>query len=139
MQNHVINMGKQPIILLWLLTSARMDKPSGCSRLACFQIDLYLCHWRRKWQPTPVFLPGESHGQKSLVGYSPWGHKESDTAEQLTHNTQAVSVVKHSEYYACCQLTRQVIQYALCIMNCILCIPILLLLLLRTVCIPGKA
>ena len=37
--------------------------------------------WRRKWQPTPVFLPGKSHGQKSLVGYSPWGHKVSDTAE----------------------------------------------------------
>ena len=34
--------------------------------------------WRRKWQPTPVFLPGEFHGQRSLVGYSPWGHKESD-------------------------------------------------------------
>ena len=33
---------------------------------------------RRKWQPTPVFLPGESHGQRSLVGYSPWGHKDSD-------------------------------------------------------------
>ena len=33
--------------------------------------------WRRKWQPTPVFLPGESHGQKSLEGYSPWGHKKS--------------------------------------------------------------
>ena len=31
--------------------------------------------WRRKWQPTPVFLPGESHGQRSLVGYSPWGHE----------------------------------------------------------------
>jgi len=31
--------------------------------------------WRRKWQPTPVFLPGESHGQRSLVGYSPRGHK----------------------------------------------------------------
>ena len=31
--------------------------------------------WRRKWQPTPGFLPGESHGQRSLVGYSPWGHK----------------------------------------------------------------
>ena len=42
-------------------------------------------HWRRKWQPTPVFLPGESHGQRSLVGYSPWGHKESDTTECLTH------------------------------------------------------
>ena len=32
--------------------------------------------WRRKWQPTPVFLPGESHGQRSLVGYSPWGGKD---------------------------------------------------------------
>ena len=31
--------------------------------------------WRRKWQPTPVFLPGEAHGQRSLMGYSPWGHK----------------------------------------------------------------
>jgi len=31
--------------------------------------------WRRKWQPTPVFLPGEFHGQKSLVGYNPWGPK----------------------------------------------------------------
>ena len=34
-----------------------------------------------KWQPTPVFLPGKSHGQRSLVGYSPWGHKESDMTE----------------------------------------------------------
>ena len=39
--------------------------------------------WRRKWQPSPVLLPGKSHGQRSLVGYSPWGHKESDTTEQL--------------------------------------------------------
>jgi len=31
--------------------------------------------WRRAWQPTPVFLPGESHGQRSLVGYSLWDHK----------------------------------------------------------------
>ena len=39
--------------------------------------------WRRKWQPTPVFLPGESHGWRSLVGYSPRGCKESDTTEWL--------------------------------------------------------
>ena len=39
--------------------------------------------WRRKWQPTAVFLPGKFYGQRSLVGYSPWGHKESDTTEQL--------------------------------------------------------
>ena len=39
--------------------------------------------WRRAWQPTPVFLPRESHGQRSLGGYSPWGHKESDATWQL--------------------------------------------------------
>ena len=39
--------------------------------------------WRKDWLPTPVFLPGEFHGQRSLVGCSPWGHKESDTTEQL--------------------------------------------------------
>ena len=39
--------------------------------------------WRRKWHPTPVLLPGKSHGQRSLVGYSPWGRKESDTTERL--------------------------------------------------------
>ena len=44
--------------------------------------------WRREWQPTPVFLPGEFHGQKSLEGYSPWGHKESDTKEQLSTHAQ---------------------------------------------------
>ena len=40
--------------------------------------------WRRKWQPTPVFLSGESNGQRSLAGYSPGGRKESDMTEQLT-------------------------------------------------------
>ena len=40
--------------------------------------------WRRAWQPTPVFLPGESHGQRSLEGYSPRSHKESDMIEQLS-------------------------------------------------------
>ena len=39
--------------------------------------------WRRKWQPTPVFMPGKSHGPRSLVGYSPWDHKESDMTERL--------------------------------------------------------
>ena len=43
--------------------------------------------WRRKWHPTPVFLPGESHGQRSLVGYSPWGCKELDrTKNSHTQN-----------------------------------------------------
>ena len=40
--------------------------------------------WRRKWQPIPVFLPGESHRQRNLADYSPWGHNELDTTEQLS-------------------------------------------------------
>jgi len=40
--------------------------------------------WRKAWQPTPVCLPGESNGQRSLAGYSPWGCKESDTTERLS-------------------------------------------------------
>ena len=47
--------------------------------------------WRRAWQPTPVFLPGESHGQRSLVGCSPWGRKESDTTEWLSTRRKATS------------------------------------------------
>ena len=54
----------------------------------CHYVPIYLpwsdrTSWRRKWQPTPVLLPGESHGGKSLVGYSSWGRKESDTTEWL--------------------------------------------------------
>jgi len=44
--------------------------------------------WRREWQPTPVFLPGEFHGQRSLEGYSLWGRKELDAIEQLTHTCE---------------------------------------------------
>ena len=58
------------------------------------------CPWvqkiprRRKWPPTAVFLPGAFRGQRSMVGYSPWGCKESDTTEQLTH----CSVLQFSVY-----------------------------------------
>ena len=43
--------------------------------------------WRRKWQPTPVFLPREFHAQRSLAGYSSWDHKESDMTEQQSIHT----------------------------------------------------
>ena len=46
--------------------------------------------WRRKWQPTPVFLPAESHGQRRLAGYSPWGHKESDRTDQRTKRNEVL-------------------------------------------------
>ena len=45
--------------------------------------------WRREWLPTPVVLPGKPHGQRSLVGYSPWGRKELDATEWLTHFTES--------------------------------------------------
>ena len=48
--------------------------------------------WRRKWQPTPVFLPGKSHEQRSLAGYSPWGCTESDTTEATWHTHEYTSM-----------------------------------------------
>ena len=45
----------------------------------------------RKWQSVPVFLPGKFHGQRNLVGHSPWGHKELDTTEQLSTHGHTVS------------------------------------------------
>ena len=45
---------------------------------------------RKEWHPTPVFLPGESYEQRSLVSYSPWGRKESDITEQLTLSLRTV-------------------------------------------------
>ena len=54
--------------------------------------------WRRKWQPTPVLLPGQSHGQRSLEGYSSWGGKESDTTQQLSIYTFYVYKVYEKFY-----------------------------------------
>ena len=55
--------------------------------------------WRRKWQPTPVLLPGKSHRQRSLVDYSPWGRKELDTTERLhfhfSHKPGVKSALSH--------------------------------------------
>ena len=53
--------------------------------------------WRKKWQPTLVFLPREFHGQRSLVGYSPWGGKEMDTTEQVTISFQLLIKAHHKQ------------------------------------------
>ena len=50
------------------------------------RLDLWVGKGDKKWQPTPVFLPEKFHGQRSLVGYSPWGRKELDAAEQQPEN-----------------------------------------------------
>ena len=67
------------------------DKSAGqCRRHRRWRFDPWggKMPWRRKWQPTPVFLPGESHGQKSPMGYSPRGCKELDTTEWLSRQAQ---------------------------------------------------
>ena len=56
-------------------------------------LQCYSSLWKRKRQPTPIFLPGEFHGQRSLAGYSPWGRKESDTMKQLTHVLSSVFII----------------------------------------------
>ena len=56
--------------------------------------------WRREWLPAPVFWPGESQGQRSLAGYSPWGYKESDTTEPLSiHMHTHTCTHRHTHIY----------------------------------------
>ena len=70
----------------------KKKKKSACQcRRPSFHPSVGKIPWRRKWQPTPVFLPGCSHGQSSLAGYSPWGCKESDTTEH-THTTHCTGL-----------------------------------------------
>ena len=76
-----------PLCCCTKLRSVRADCPGHIAALLfspCFCNDA----WTKKWQPTPVFLPGEPHGQSTLAGYSPRGYKESDTTGRLTHSLQ---------------------------------------------------
>ena len=59
----------------------RLQSMASLSWIRLSDFTFTFVHWRRKWQPTPVFLPGESQGQESLVGFRLWGHTESDTTE----------------------------------------------------------
>ena len=75
--------------ILWDFPGGASGKESACQcrrhKRHGFNPWVRKIPWRRVWQPTPVFLPGESHRQRSLASYSPWGCKESDTIERLTH------------------------------------------------------
>ena len=83
--NHLLDLKAQRDIFLihWYpckcFPGGSVVKESACQ---CRRLGLNLwvgkIPWRRKWQPSSVFLPGKSHGQRHLVGYSPWGRKESD-------------------------------------------------------------
>ena len=75
-----------PSGLLWCISGKVSTCQSRKHKREGFDPHVRKVPWRRKWQPTPVFLPGKSHGQRSLSGYSPWGHKEPDTTEWLNNN-----------------------------------------------------
>ena len=87
--NKIKEMATHSSILAWKIPW--MEEPGrpqsmGSQRVGhdwATSLSFTFMHWRRKWQPTPVFLPGKSHGWKSMVGYSPWGRKESDMTERL--------------------------------------------------------
>ena len=61
--------------------------------------------WRRAWQPTPVFLPEESHGQRSLAGYSPWGRTESGTTEATERSAAHTEVFHEHTGHICPSLS----------------------------------
>ena len=78
------------IITVWYIGSSQVslvvkNPPASASRWKRHRFNPWIrkMPWRRVQQPTPVFLPGESHGQKSLVDYSRWGRREMDTTEQV--------------------------------------------------------
>ena len=82
----IISVVDKPLSPQWLprwLSSK--ESTCQCRRCQNHRFDPWVrkIPWSRKWQPTPIFLPGESHGQRSLVGCSPWGGEESDTTERL--------------------------------------------------------
>ena len=74
--------------ICWSFPGGASEKESACqcniSKRPRFDPWVGKMPWRRKGQPTPVFLPGKSHAQRSLVGYSPWGCKESDMTEHFS-------------------------------------------------------
>ena len=72
---------------LWWISG----KESACQCRRCRRLRFHpwvgKIPWRKKWQPSPVFMPGKSYRQRSLGGYSPWDHKELDTTEGLSRHT----------------------------------------------------
>ena len=75
--SHLVSHHERVLICLFMLPSWLSGKESTCQCRRCmFDPWIRKIPWRRKWQPTPVFLPGKSYGQRSLAGCSPWSHKE---------------------------------------------------------------
>ena len=94
------------IKLIWFATAGVVGLPrwlsgkeSACqSRRHGFSPWVGKIPWRRKWQSIPVFLPGKSHGQRNLAGYTPGAHKESDTTQWLNNKTPLILMTNTCSY-----------------------------------------
>ena len=90
------------------------------SRTQLKRLSMHACmYWRRKWQPTPVFLPGESQGQKSLVGCHLWGLTELGTTE-VTQQQQQHAFIAYRSLRNCGKETKNSIANRLCSPKCML-------------------
>ena len=97
-------MSLRPVYLLYLIMPvSRMvcsiTSPSQSFFPYLLNIHSFPC-WRRQWHPTPVLLPGKSHGWRRLVGCSPWGRQESDTTERLHFHALEKEMATHSSVLA---------------------------------------
>ena len=119
--NNIIQLGKSALLIIFMVLRWPTvlpnkglhwwlsGKESACqNRRHGFDPWVGKIPWRKKWQPTPVFLPEKSQGQRNLAGYRPWGHKESDRTEQLilSHKITKYFLPKNQEQteildYAC--------------------------------------
>ena len=87
--------GFPPTLLTSLCGFSCLCLSPVCSRFSTSVLPLIfssLYSWRGKWQPRPVFLPGETHGQRSLAGYSPWGYRVRHNWSTVTHSLLFLSV-----------------------------------------------
>ena len=90
------------ILAIWASLGAQMAKNLPAMQETQVQSLGQEDPWRREWMPTPVFLPGEFHGQRSLAGYSPWGRKESGMTEQQTCSLNIPGDSRGQRSLACC-------------------------------------
>ena len=83
LQSNVLSSQKPSLIPVFVITFSLSFSITLFIELIPSQFGVPWCLRRRQWHPTPVLLSGKSHGWRSLVGYSPWGRKQSDTTERL--------------------------------------------------------
>ena len=99
--NELLLSNKQEQIIGLPRWTSGEESTCQCMRCKRLRLDLWVgkIPWRRKWQPTPLFLSGKSGGQRSLAGYSPWGHRELGMTEHTHTHTQIIDICNHMDVH----------------------------------------